>query len=125
MITPEQFTPSVSIAVFVPFIPIRGLPTSCDASAWTPRKLRIRDRVGRCHERFTCTPNRLRRSCDVTKFYLHHGDCRAGMQRLPAEHVDVVVTSPPYNLGIKYGRYSDKQDRSSYLEWCAKWAADV
>jgi len=47
------------------------------------------------------------------------------MQRLPAEHVDVVVTSPPYNLGIKYGRYSDKQDRSSYLEWCARWAADV
>jgi site-specific DNA-methyltransferase (adenine-specific) len=48
-----------------------------------------------------------------------------GMSRLTDGSVDLVVTSPPYNLGIKYGRYSDKQDRSSYLGWCGKWAAQV
>jgi site-specific DNA-methyltransferase (adenine-specific) len=47
------------------------------------------------------------------------------MSRLSISSVDLVVTSPPYNLGIKYGRYSDKQDRSSYLGWCAQWAAQL
>jgi site-specific DNA-methyltransferase (adenine-specific) len=47
------------------------------------------------------------------------------MVRLPDECVDLVVTSPPYNLGIAYGKYSDRQDRQSYLRWCGKWAAQV
>ena len=41
------------------------------------------------------------------------------------EHVDLVVTSPPYNLGVRYGKYSDRQDRQSYLSWCEKWAAGI
>src|SRR4051812_12861033 len=59
----------------------------------------------------------------VTKFHLRLEDCLKGMARLPAEDVDLVVTSPPYNLGIRYGKYSDREDRPSYLEWCGKWAA--
>jgi site-specific DNA-methyltransferase (adenine-specific) len=47
------------------------------------------------------------------------------MARLPAATVDLVVTSPPYNLGVSYRKYSDRQDRQSYLNWCAQWAAQV
>jgi site-specific DNA-methyltransferase (adenine-specific) len=47
------------------------------------------------------------------------------MERLRAADVDLVVTSPPYNLGVRYGKYSDRQDRQSYLEWCATWAAQI
>ena len=47
------------------------------------------------------------------------------MSRLPDEYVDLAVTSPPYNLGIGYGKYSDRQDRQSYLLWCRKWAAQL
>jgi site-specific DNA-methyltransferase (adenine-specific) len=47
------------------------------------------------------------------------------MSHLRAGSVDLIVTSPPYNLGIKYSRYSDKQARFSYLEWCALWATQV
>jgi len=47
------------------------------------------------------------------------------MARLPDEDVDLVVTSPPYNLGIRYRKYSDRQDRQSYLNWCATWAAQI
>src|SRR6266568_5067764 len=47
------------------------------------------------------------------------------MARLPNEGVDLVVTSPPYNLGVRYRKYSDRQDRRSYLNWCANWAAQV
>src|SRR2546429_8295523 len=47
------------------------------------------------------------------------------MSRLSDESVDLVVTSPPYNLGISYGKYSDRQDRQSYLRWCHQWAEQV
>jgi len=61
----------------------------------------------------------------VTKFELHREDCIKGMARLPSEHVDLVVTSPPYNLGVRYRKYSDRQDRQSYLFWCRTWAAQI
>ena len=47
------------------------------------------------------------------------------MSRLADESVDLVVTSPPYNLGISYGKYSDRQDRRSYLGWCGEWAEQI
>ncbi|PYK30897.1 MAG: site-specific DNA-methyltransferase [Verrucomicrobia bacterium] len=61
----------------------------------------------------------------VTKFDLHLEDCVKGIAQLPAGDVDLVVTSPPYNLGIRYGKYSDREDRQSYLEWCGKWATQI
>jgi site-specific DNA-methyltransferase (adenine-specific) len=50
-------------------------------------------------------------------FDLRAEDCLAGMARLPEASVDAVVTSPPYNLGVKYGAYRDTRDRADYLEW--------
>ncbi len=47
------------------------------------------------------------------------------MSRLPDESIDLVMTSPPYNLGITYGKYSDRQDRGSYLGWCGEWAEQI
>jgi site-specific DNA-methyltransferase (adenine-specific) len=61
----------------------------------------------------------------VTQFELREEDCIGGMAKLPSEHVDLVVTSPPYNLGVRYDRYSDRQDRQSYLRWCAEWAGEI
>lgn len=61
----------------------------------------------------------------VTQFELRQMDCLAGMRGLPAQSVDVVVTSPPYNLGIEYTSYSDRKDRDEYLIWCVQWAAEI
>jgi site-specific DNA-methyltransferase (adenine-specific) len=61
----------------------------------------------------------------VTEFDLRKQDCIAAMSRLMDENVDLVMTSPPYNLGISYGKYPDRQDRRSYLAWCGKWAGQV
>ncbi len=61
----------------------------------------------------------------MTRFELCLEDCVKGMARLPGEHVDLVVTSPPYNLGIRYRKYSDRQDRRSYLIWCGEWGAQI
>lgn len=44
------------------------------------------------------------------------------MAQLAEGSVDLIVTSPPYNLGIAYSKYSDRQDRSSYLQWFDRWA---
>ena len=59
----------------------------------------------------------------MTTFELHLGDCIEGMSRLEPESVDLIVTSPPYNLGIDYGEYSDRQERGRYLQWLDGWAA--
>jgi len=53
-------------------------------------------------------------------------DCIAGMREHLADgSVDVVVTSPPYNLGIDYNGYDDTLSREHYLEWMSEWAAEV
>jgi site-specific DNA-methyltransferase (adenine-specific) len=61
----------------------------------------------------------------VTRFHLCREDCLKGLAKLPDEHVDLVVTSPPYNLGVRYGKFYDRQDRQSYLNWCGGWASQV
>ena len=59
------------------------------------------------------------------EFCLFHSDCVAGMRQIQDASVDVVVTSPPYNLGIDYSTYDDKQSRVEYLKWTLEWASEV
>jgi site-specific DNA-methyltransferase (adenine-specific) len=61
----------------------------------------------------------------VTSFDLRHGDCLEGMAEIASATIDLVVTSPPYNLGIAYSRYSDRQERGAYLGWCHAWASEL
>jgi site-specific DNA-methyltransferase (adenine-specific) len=53
----------------------------------------------------------------------HLADCLDVFRQLPAHSVDVIVTSPPYNLGIAYNRYEDKLSAHDYLEWTNTWIA--
>lgn len=39
--------------------------------------------------------------------------------------IDVVVTSPPYNIGIRYGTYKDDLPRDKYLAWIEEVGAEV
>jgi site-specific DNA-methyltransferase (adenine-specific) len=55
----------------------------------------------------------------TARFY--QADCVEVFRQLPAQSVDVIVTSPPYNLGIRYNRYQDTLSRSDYLEWTNTW----
>ncbi len=57
---------------------------------------------------------------------MHNCDCVQGMaQHVAPGSVDVVVTSPPYNLGIEYRTYDDHIERDKYLEWTREWASKV
>ncbi len=53
------------------------------------------------------------------RFY--HADCLEVFRQLPAGSVDVIVTSPPYNLGIRYNRYDDSLTPAEYLQWTDTW----
>jgi site-specific DNA-methyltransferase (adenine-specific) len=53
------------------------------------------------------------------RFYL--GDCIEVLQSLPSASLDAIVTSPPYNLGIRYRSYDDTMPREHYLEWTGGW----
>lgn len=57
----------------------------------------------------------------TSRFYL--ADCLDVLRQLPAKSVDVIVTSPPYNLGIQYNRYQDTLSPTDYLEWTNTWVA--
>ena len=57
---------------------------------------------------------------------LYLGDCVIGMrEHLSDNSVDVVVTSPPYNLGVAYNGYDDSLPRERYLRWMDVWAGEV
>ena len=44
-------------------------------------------------------------------------DCVTVLAALPEKSVDVVVTSPPYNIGLRYSSYDDGGSRAEYLAW--------
>ena len=55
----------------------------------------------------------------------YHTDCRDLLRQLPSRSIDVIVTSPPYNLGIRYNLYDDTISRTEYLEWTNMWVAEA
>lgn len=53
-------------------------------------------------------------------FYLEN--CKDGMTKfLREKSVDVVVTSPPYNIRVKYNSYNDKVPTERYLQGWETW----
>ncbi len=50
---------------------------------------------------------------------IYQGDCLEIMRGWPDACVDVVITDPPYNVGIEYGIINDKKD--DYGDWCREW----
>ena len=45
------------------------------------------------------------------------GDCLEVLKDIQNRTIDIVITSPPYNLGIKYNSYNDIKSQSYYLAW--------
>jgi site-specific DNA-methyltransferase (adenine-specific) len=55
------------------------------------------------------------------RFYV--GDCLDVLRSLTPESISVIVTSPPYNLGVRYRTYDDTVPRDRYLAWTGDWIA--
>jgi DNA modification methylase len=52
---------------------------------------------------------------------IHVGDCCEVLAALPRESVDLVLTDPPYNIGIDYGSGKKADRRVDYWQWCRQW----
>jgi site-specific DNA-methyltransferase (adenine-specific) len=64
---------------------------------------------------------------DITFYWK---DCITGMRTLLQDKsVDVVVTSPPYNIGVDYndynGIYSDNKSENDYLTWIGEVGSEI
>jgi site-specific DNA-methyltransferase (adenine-specific) len=57
------------------------------------------------------------------RFYL--GDCLSVVPGLAANSIGAIVTSPPYNLGIRYRTYKDDLSRTDYLNWTDRWVREA
>lgn len=53
------------------------------------------------------------------------GDCLDVLADLPEASVDVVITSPPYNLGLAYSRHDDRMAEEAYLTWMVRVATAI
>jgi site-specific DNA-methyltransferase (adenine-specific) len=60
-----------------------------------------------------------------SRIRLFLGDCLDVLPGLEPGSVGTVVTSPPYNLGIKYRSYRDDIPRADYLAWTERWVRGV
>lgn len=61
-----------------------------------------------------------------SEVHLFNEDCLAGMKsRLSDGEADVVVTSPPYNVGTAYLRYKDRLSTEDYLSWLESVALEI
>tara|TARA_B100000579_G_C22813410_1_gene846460 strand:- start:963 stop:1937 length:975 start_codon:yes stop_codon:yes gene_type:complete len=52
-------------------------------------------------------------------------DCIKWMNSQNPKSIDCIVTSPPYNLNVKYGNYDDSAPRKVYLVWLAEVAKSI
>ena len=52
-------------------------------------------------------------------------DCIKWMNSENPKSIDCIVTSPPYNLNVKYGNYDDSAPRKVYLVWLAEVAKSI
>jgi len=54
-----------------------------------------------------------------------NGDCIEVMKTLPEKSIDLVVTSCPYNVGIKYDTHIDTMTMDEYWIWTKDWLSQV
>ena len=53
-----------------------------------------------------------------------NGNCIEEMSKLPENSVDLLVTSPPYNVGIDYDTHDDRTSMEDYWEFTKNWLTE-
>lgn len=56
---------------------------------------------------------------------IYNYDCLNGMDLYSDKYFDIIVTSPPYNLGIAYSKYDDSIPRKKYMSWFEQIAIKI
>jgi site-specific DNA-methyltransferase (adenine-specific) len=53
-----------------------------------------------------------------------NGDCVEVMKTLPDSCIDLLVTSPPYNVNVSYDVYDDGRSMDDYWEFTRQWLSE-
>jgi site-specific DNA-methyltransferase (adenine-specific) len=62
----------------------------------------------------------------IHRSQLIHGDfLKESPNRLDNGFIDLIVTSPPYNLDVTYDSYQDNLPHEDYLAWTYRWAKEA
>jgi site-specific DNA-methyltransferase (adenine-specific) len=51
----------------------------------------------------------------IKKQVVVYGECLKFLKTVPNNSIDIFVTSPPYNIGVKYGKYNDRAPAAEYF----------
>lgn len=62
----------------------------------------------------------------MRKYELIFDDCLDAMKNIPDESVNLVLTDPPYNIGVETKKQGkgvvNKWDKiDNYIPWCVDW----
>jgi len=55
---------------------------------------------------------------------IYNQDCISGLKSMSDNSVDLIVTSPPYNLNISYQDHNDSMSLEDYYNWCKVWISE-
>lgn len=55
---------------------------------------------------------------------IYNQDCISGLQLMESGSVDLIITSPPYNLNIGYQDHDDSMKLEAYYNWCKSWISE-
>lgn len=62
---------------------------------------------------------------DVDKIKIYNDDVSNLLNNIKEKEIDIVITSPPYNLGKKYITYKDKIPLNDYVDWLDNVSKDI
>jgi len=58
--------------------------------------------------------------------FLVNGDSLKILKKIPDNTIDLIITDPPYNVGLDYGPYyKDRKKRDEYFSWCKEWLKEI
>lgn len=55
---------------------------------------------------------------------LYNGDILDMFEKTPDSLIDLIVTSPPYNVGIDYDSWDDQKPIDEYFQWVENWLSE-
>ena len=55
-----------------------------------------------------------------TLHFIVTGNSLEILKFVPSNSIDLIISDPPYNIGLDYGIVKDKMKKEEYLDWCKK-----
>ena len=54
-----------------------------------------------------------------------NNDCLEILKKIEDNSIDLIITSPPYNIGVKYDKFNDSKEMDEYVEFLTKVAEEL